>query len=150
MGGQGGWVGGWVCAVCASLLVVGHTPPHHASTCAVHAPADVNHELIGGIYTQQLWGESFEEPAWVGADGHVGLSSLGSNKKPTWFARDNATADCFELVTGDAQTGNQSQKVSVGSQCGVVNRGLDGGGPSLQPPTTHAFCPFFCLFLCSP
>ena len=24
---------------------------------------DVNHELVGGIYSQMLWGESFEEAA---------------------------------------------------------------------------------------
>ena len=87
---------------------------------------DVNHELVGGISTQMVWGESFEEPD---SAAFPGLSSASARGKPTWFADAGAKrgrAGCFGLVQGGAQTGKQSQNVSLG--CAALNRGLDGGG----------------------
>ena len=87
---------------------------------------DVNHELVGGLYTQLVWGESFEEPD---SDSAQGISSAGSNGLPTWSqAPSRANANCsFWLAAGDAQTGKQSQGIG-GAGCGVSNAGLDAGG----------------------
>ena len=87
---------------------------------------DVNHELVGGLYSQLLWGESFEEPDSASAQG---ISSAGSNGLPTWSqAPLRGDGNCsFWLVAGDAQTGTQSQGIS-GVGCGISNAGLDGGG----------------------
>ena len=55
---------------------------------------DVNHELIGGIYTQMLWGESFEEASMPSSSccsqklpcclERIDISSNGTNGKPTY------------------------------------------------------------------
>src|SRR5579862_4140186 len=43
---------------------------------------DVNHEIYGGIYSQMIFGESFQEPAL--APGVVGFKNYGGN----WLASD--------------------------------------------------------------
>ena len=99
---------------------------------------DANHEITGGLWSQMLWGESFEEPA--NADG---VSSRGTDPSPggdiTWVAsRQPATshtdrAVCtWSVAAGDAQTGVQSQQVS-GAGCGVMNRGADAMGLAFEP-----------------
>ena len=85
---------------------------------------DVNHELVGGIYSQMLWGESFEEPA-----DRSGASTAGTNGRPTWVAVDPLPAGCELAIENRiaAKTGAQSQAIS-GAGCGIANRGLDFGG----------------------
>ena len=97
---------------------------------------DVNHELIGGISTQLVWGESFEEP---GANSSRGVSAAGTNGHPTWLPTDSSAPDCeFELVRGiAAKTGLQSQFIA-GTGCGVRNRGLDFGGHSFVAGEAYA------------
>ena len=97
---------------------------------------DVNHELIGGISTQLLWGESFEEPA---SNSSRGVSAAGTNGHPTWLPTDASAPECeFELVRNIApQTGLQSQFVA-GPGCGVRNRGLDFGGHSFVSGEAYA------------
>lgn len=99
---------------------------------------DVNHELIGGLSTQLIWGESFEEPpiSNVTQDPfHVsssrGVSARGTNSHPTWLPTAASGPHCeFEVVKNiAAKTGLQSQFVA-GAGCGVRNRGLDFGGHS--------------------
>eukprot|EP01051_Picozoa_sp_SAG22_P001422 SAG22_NODE_56_length_23716_cov_11.146759_1_plen_420_part_00 len=87
---------------------------------------DVNHELVGGISTQLIWGESFEEPS---GNTTRGVSALGTNGKPTWLPTAGSGPACeFETVQKVApQTGVQSQFVA-GAGCGLRNRGLDFGG----------------------
>ena len=97
---------------------------------------DVNHELVGGLYTQMIWGESFEEPQ--GSDGVSG--SVGASTRLTWSPKSGTSpARCsYQVVNGDAATGTQSQgivAVGDGSGCGLVNRGLDASGlffPAMQ------------------
>ena len=85
---------------------------------------DVNHELVGGIYTQMVWGESFEEPA-----GPDGVSGSGTATRMTWSAL-SSSGCIFSVDKGDARTGVQSQRVEApaSTTCGLVNRGLDAGG----------------------
>ena len=87
---------------------------------------DVNHELVGGLWTQMVWGESFEEPA-----DQTGVSTMGTNGLITWLAA-SSTNCTYNTVKGDAQTGNQSQIIAGEAGCGVLNRGLDGGGMFFQ------------------
>jgi hypothetical protein len=57
------------CAACANAQeatihvdagqVTGRVGPHIAGACI----EDVNHEIYGGIYSQMVFGESFQEPA---------------------------------------------------------------------------------------
>jgi hypothetical protein len=101
---------------------------------------DVNHELVGGISTQLIWGESFEEPP---SNSSRGVSAAGTNNHPTWLPTAASGPGCeFEPVRNIApQTGLQSQFVS-GAGCGVRNRGLDFGGHSFvagDPYAGHLF-----------
>ena len=91
------------------VLLLGVTRIAHATTIEAHADRvlgsispymvgagieDVNHELIGGIYTQMLWGESFEEPSMSSSSccsqklpcclDQITISSNGTNGKPTY------------------------------------------------------------------
>ena len=91
------------------LLLLGVARITHATTIEAHADRvlgsispcmvgagieDVNHELIGGIYTQMLWGESFEEPCMPLSSccsqklpcclDQIAISSNGTNGKPTY------------------------------------------------------------------
>ena len=91
---------------------------------------DVNHELIGGLSTQLIWGESFEERA---SNASAGVSSAGVNGYPTWMPTASSSKECeFQLVrTIAAKTGQQSQFIGAppgAGGCGVRNRGLDFGG----------------------
>jgi len=74
---------------------------------------DVNHELYGGLYSQMIFGESFEEPP-----GNDGVSNAWAD----WSGK------CFCNVTPDAANGVQSQIVANGS---IVNFGLGSQGLSL-------------------
>ena len=102
---------------------------------------DVNHELVGGIYSQLIFGESFEEQA-----GGDGVSGSGSGPtRATWSALTSPpSAGCtYRTVVGDASTGLQSQSVSASPgapawwECGVVNRGLDSAGLYFAPHTVY-------------
>ena len=104
-----------------------------------HGIEDVNHELIGGIYTQAVFGESFEEPAGPG-----GISGApGGPARATWAAVAPVPAGCsFSVAAGDAFNGAQSQAIlasgAAAAPCGVQNRGLGSGGLSLAPGVDYA------------
>ncbi len=100
---------------------------------------DVNHELIGGIYTQLVFGESFEEPV-----GKYGIS--GNSGRITW-RNASTTAEPWDpacdwsVLTGQAYTGVQSQAVSRSggsAGCGIVNQGLDASGVFVQAGITYS------------
>lgn len=97
---------------------------------------DVNHELVGGIYSQMVWGESLEEPA-----GPDGVSGSAGHPSLTWTANPAyATTSCyFEAFLSDAWTGNQSQLIATpaGGMCGIMNRGLDAQGLYLQSGSSY-------------
>ena len=62
-------------------------------------------QLVGGISTQMIWGESFEEPAGANATLNAGVSSLGTNGRPTWLRVEPADSNCQYGVTPGGQTG---------------------------------------------
>jgi hypothetical protein len=116
----------------AGMVVHANAPVAKVSPYMVGAGIeDVNHELIGGLSTQLIWGESFEEPA---SNASAGVSSAGKNGYPTWMPTTTSGTGCeFELVRNiAAQTGQQSQFIGAppgaGGGCAVRNRGLDFGG----------------------
>ena len=104
-----------------------------------HGIEDVNHELVGGIDVNAVFGESFEEPAGPG-----GVSGApGGAARATWAALAPVPQGCtFEVAVGDAFNGAQSQAIvsagATASACGVVNRGLGSGGLSLAPGVEYA------------
>ena len=102
-----------------------------------HGVEDVNHELIGGVSTQMLFGEGFEEPrgAQVDVSGEA-----GGQARQTWAAfsppAPPGAACSYAIAEGEGFTGKQSQGVSLtwsstgagGLVCGLENRGLDRQG----------------------
>jgi alpha-L-arabinofuranosidase len=84
---------------------------------------DVNHEIYGGIYSQMIFGESFQEPP---ADGGVpGVSGMWSP-----VTTGSATGS-FALPTDTPYQGAQYESITYGSgagEVGVANQGLDQWG----------------------
>ena len=87
---------------------------------------DVNHEIYGGIYSQMIFGESFQEPA----------PSFQTGKAPQvsgmWRAMRRGTAvGRFAIVSEHPFVGGQSQQLSFDSgegEWGVENQGLNRWG----------------------
>jgi Alpha-L-arabinofuranosidase C-terminal domain/Ricin-type beta-trefoil lectin domain-like len=82
---------------------------------------DVNHEIYGGIYSQMIYGEAFQEPAV-----DPGVSGMWRS-----FTSGSAQA-AYTLV--DPFKGSQSQRVRFASgsgSVGVENRGLNRQGLSV-------------------
>ncbi len=87
---------------------------------------DVNHEIYGGLYSQMLFGESFQEPPPKTAPHRI---------SDVWRAvlKGNA-AGRFDLVTESPFKGRQSQRVTFESgegEIGIENQGLHHGGLAL-------------------
>lgn len=101
---------------------------------------DVNHELYGGIYSQMIFGENFEEPS-----GPEGVSGSDNNKRIksgiTWSAWTSTTAKVTFFVSNESMAGSQSQGItrSTGQledvdsmHASIINYGLDTQGMYLQ------------------
>ena len=93
---------------------------------------DVNHEIYGGLYSQMIFGESFQEPP-ARVDGQdeskVGVAPKISGE---WrlIVGDNARA-AFDLATNHPFLGVQSQSLAFRAGTGVAgieNRGLNHSG----------------------
>ena len=89
---------------------------------------DVNHEIYGGIYSQMIFGESFQEPA---------PSPSAAGGKPyeisgLWRAvRRGTAAGRFAITSERPFAGGQSQQMSFDSgdgEWGVENQGLNHWG----------------------
>ncbi len=82
---------------------------------------DVNHEIYGGLYSQMIFGESFQEPAKDAAE----ISGM-------WRAvRRGSATGAFRLVTENAFVGAQSQAMEFKNgdgAAGVENMGLNRWG----------------------
>ena len=105
---------------------------------------DVNHEIYGGLYSQMIFGESFQEPA-PGDAGTIVLPNAlpaqavekvgpSSGVSGQWRAFHGGSARAFYcLDTHDAFIGRQSQRVAFEAgegEIGIENQGLNRWGMS--------------------
>ena len=101
---------------------------------------ELNHEIYGGIYSQLIHGESFEEPPGPNGVSGENFMNLGNPSKPddgktsyiTWQTMATTTtaveSGCNFSVSATALNGNQSQRIGCeGSacSCSLLNRGVD-------------------------
>eukprot|EP00927_Polykrikos_kofoidii_P034009 TRINITY_DN28853_c0_g1_i1.p1 TRINITY_DN28853_c0_g1~~TRINITY_DN28853_c0_g1_i1.p1 ORF type:complete len:737 (-),score=92.26 TRINITY_DN28853_c0_g1_i1:79-2124(-) len=99
---------------------------------------DVNHELYGGLYSQLVYGEDFEEPAGKsGVSGDLGDNRGDSKLSPTWAKLTSSQAQpspAYETVTSGVFNGKQAQLMSaIGSNpARIINRGLYQQGLYIQ------------------
>jgi len=90
---------------------------------------DVNHELYGGLYSQMVYGEDFEEPAGsTGVSGDTSPPPHGSFP-PTWSAIGapaGADPPAYETITSKVFNGKQAQLLAPGASAParILNRGL--------------------------
>jgi hypothetical protein len=88
---------------------------------------DVNHEIYGGIYSQMVFGESFQEPPATAVDprGPGGISGM-------WRAlRRGSAAGGYKLETERPFAGAQSQRITFEAGAGAIgveNQGLNRWG----------------------
>jgi alpha-L-arabinofuranosidase len=84
---------------------------------------DVNHEIYGGLYSQMIFGESFQEPA------------AKDDARAMWkIFHDGSAQGTATLETQPPFVGKQSQRLTFQTGTGVVgleNRGLNRQGLSL-------------------
>jgi len=86
---------------------------------------DVNHEIYGGLYSQMIFGESFQEPAPT-------ASAPDSQLSGTWRpVRRGTAAGRFTIISERPFAGEQSQQVTFDSgvgEWGIENEGLKHWG----------------------
>jgi hypothetical protein len=91
---------------------------------------DVNHEIYGGIYSQMIFGESFQEPP------PVTQTEKAMEVSGLWRATHRgAAAGRFALVAERPFAGRQSQQVSFDSgdgEWGLENQGLNRWGMNFE------------------
>lgn len=115
-----------------TIAVDAAAPPTATATAALSGIGieDANHQLYGGLYSQMVFGESFEEPA--GPDGASGSAPwlvfaidgcFGTSQGPTWRTVSGAPS---VVADPPAFTGNASQRLPGGAA--VENGGLLGAG----------------------
>ena len=93
---------------------------------------DVNHEIYGGLYSQMIFGESFQEPAKT-----PGISGLWRG-----LSRGNAQGK-FGIMADNPFIGTQSQQVIFESgqgEWGVENQGLNRQGLNFVAGQTYEGC----------
>jgi alpha-L-arabinofuranosidase len=91
---------------------------------------DVNHEIYGGLYSQMIFGESFQEP--------------GPDVSGSWrsFQAGDAQA-AFRLATNNPFVGTQSQRLEFTAGTGMVgieNRGLNRWGLNIGAGKSFEGC----------
>ncbi len=85
---------------------------------------DVNHEIHGGIYSQMVFGESFQEPPRDKTEG----SKVSGMWRPV---QSGSASGKFAVETDHPFVGRQSQRVTLTSgegRFGIENRGLNRWG----------------------
>ena len=102
--------------------VISRVTRHMTGACL----EDVNHEVYGGLYSQMVFGESFQEPARRGEEGVSGM----------WRGlRRGTAAGRFALESKCPFIGRQSQRITFekgAGEIGVENRGLGRWGLCLR------------------
>lgn len=97
---------------------------------------DVNHEIYGGLYSQMLFGESFQEGARNG-QGEAGVSGM-------WSLAGNGRGSGAGAVIEYERpfVGMQSQRLTAaqGEKIELVNRGLNRWGLALVEGRTYSGC----------
>jgi alpha-L-arabinofuranosidase-like protein len=120
----------------ATILVHADQVLHQVSPYLMGACLeDVNHEVYGGIYSQMIFGESFQEPAAGNAAGAV--SGMWSP-----IGRGTATGRC-SLETTNPFVGTQSQVITFTAgtgQVGVANQGLNHRGMAFVGERPYTGC----------
>jgi hypothetical protein len=100
--------------------VISHVTRHMTGACL----EDVNHEVYGGLYSQMIFGESFQEPAPRKDEGVSGM----------WRGLRHGTATGrFALETDRPFVGRQSQRLTFEAgegEVGLENHGLKRWGLS--------------------
>ncbi len=95
---------------------------------------DVNHEIYGGLYSQMIFGESFQEPPPPGSSSESQLSGM-------WRTVHRGTAaGHVSIVLEQPFLGAQSQQVSFDSgvgEWGIENEGLNHWGLSFIAGKTY-------------
>ena len=93
---------------------------------------DVNHEIYGGIYSQMIFGESFQEPATSASI--PGFTKDDLQISGMWRAvRRGSAAGRFSIVSERPFVGGQSQQLTFDSgegEWGIENQGLNHWGMS--------------------
>ena len=126
--------------------VVGRISPHLVGACI----EDVNHEIYGGLYSQLLFGESFEEepmeidgarnPAFMGLTGTVSTRAertyfAKASEVRSWLPfRRGSAAGAFRHTLLRSRCGRYSQKIEFlrgKGEVGIENRGLNRWGLNL-------------------
>ncbi len=96
---------------------------------------DVNHEVYGGLYSQMIFGESFQEPA---------STQSGNGVSGMWQAlrRGTATGE-FSLESSNAFVGSRSQVIRFSSgngEIGIENQGLNHWGMNFEAGNEYDGC----------
>ena len=103
--------------------VLGHVSRLLTGACI----EDVNHEIYGGLYSQMIFGESFQEPPPT-------VSTRDSQLSGMWRAVDRGTAaGRFAFVSERPFAGEHSQQMTFDSgkgEWGIENEGLNRWGMS--------------------
>ena len=108
---------------------------------------DVNHEIYGGLYSQMIFGESFQEPAQPGAAVDASVSGMW---KPV---RLGEARGGFFLEKKDPFVGAQSQQITLHSgpgEVGVANQGLNHWGMNLIKGKPYQGCVWARSFKAAP
>lgn len=98
---------------------------------------DVNHEIYGGLYSQMIFGESFQEPAPALPPNQNGVSGM-------WraFHRRSAQGEWL-LETQDAFIGRQSQRLTFSAgdgEVGIENQSLNRWGMNFVKGKRYEGC----------
>lgn len=104
--------------------------PYLAGACI----EDVNHEIYGGLYSQMIFGESFEEPAINPGAGDAAISGMWGP-----IHTGSAVLDA-KIVRDQPFIGTQSQRITFvrgEGEVGIENRGLNRQGIAFAAGKTY-------------
>lgn len=108
---------------------------------------DVNHEIYGGLYSQMIFGESFQEPVITvdrtDSSGTLLLSIQGKVSRMWRPVQQGSAQGIFSIDTVNSFIGTQSQRVEFykgNGEVGVENQSLNRWGMYFQKGKTYEGC----------